>query len=138
MNTEQLTVTWYDPLTGALGGIRSGLRKTIDREGLPYLEGEYHSDKYYVDITTAPHRVEPRPAMPVSQKSSVIHADGNDILVLSGLPEPCAISIGNHDYSVGDGTLEWSTLMPGVYPIRVRAWPYVDFKGEVTAVAGEV
>lgn len=137
MTEEYITVTQYSAETGAFEGIRTGQKKSIDQEGRPYIEGRYDPDEYYVDLSSVPSRVEKRPEMPVSQNLDTIRADGNETLILSSLPEPCRTMIGAHKYDVEDGVLEWSTLMPGAYSVRIQAWPYLDWKGEVTAVAGD-
>lgn len=135
--TEYMTVSFYDPETGMILGIRSGQKASLDMEELPYVAGGYQAAEKYVDISRKPPFVRDRPAMAALQDKRTITADGEDFMTLSGLPRPCRVLIDSTEYEVSDGTLEWGTLMPGEYKITVTAWPYHDWEGEVTAVAGD-
>lgn len=136
-DTEQyLTVTLYAPNTGAILGIRTGQKASIECEELPYIEGAYGAAEYYVGRDGSLPTMRLRPKQETRQGKGSISADGKDALVLFGLPAPCSVWVGEHRYEVEDGELEWSTLMPGTYHIRVEAFPYLDWGSEVTAIAG--
>ncbi|BBH12926.1 hypothetical protein CH06BL_21740 [Chromobacterium haemolyticum] len=51
-----------------------------------------------------------------------------------GLPQPCEVWINNQHYEVEDGALEINLPQPGLYQVRLSAWPYrdVELKLEVT------
>ncbi len=51
---------------------------------------------------------------------------------LSNLPIPCALHAGGEVFEITDGEAELTVLLPGTYPLLVRAWPYKDWTGEVT------
>jgi hypothetical protein len=109
-----------------------------EENGETLIKGEGAGFKDYIDLTQSPPAITPRPAMPATQDKLIITADGNDAVTLSGLPEPCTVTIGGAVYDVPDGELEWATLMPTTYRIRVESFPYLNWEGEVTAVAGDI
>ena len=54
-------------------------------------------------------------------------------LTLTSLPIPATLHINGETYEVDDGTAELDFMLPGPYRLRVEAWPYQDWEGEVTA-----
>lgn len=132
---QYLTVTLYAPSTGMILGVRTGQRESIECEELPYIEGAYSAAEYYVKRDGSLPTMHLRPKQETRQGKGSISADGKDAFVLSGLPVPCVVQIGEHRYEVEDGGLEWSTLMPGTYHIRVEAFPFLDWDAEVIAIA---
>jgi hypothetical protein len=48
------------------------------------------------------------------------------------------VTVGSAAYDVPDGVLEWSSPMPATYVIRAEAFPYREWKGEVTVVESGV
>lgn len=132
---ESIVATLYVPETGALLGVRTGQRYAIERDQFPHVLGIYDFKTHYVDTCRVRPQVTRRPPQTVKLNKGKFVADGKDTLVLSGLPVPCAVQVGEHRYEVEDGELEWSTLMPGVYRIRVEEFPYLDWESEVTAIA---
>lgn len=133
---QYLTVTLYAPETGMILGTRTGQRASIECDELPYVEGAYNAAECYVDMGGLSPAIRPRPQQETQQDKTSVVADVQDALVLSRLPVPCTVRIGGHEYEVDDGELEWSTLLPGTYPVRVEAFPYLDWESEVIAVAG--
>jgi hypothetical protein len=137
-----MSVTFYEMGTGKIIGNMSGppdcVALSVESEDSPYVLGYFDIDEHYIDLSGEAPEPRLRPAMPVSQDKTAIMADGEDAVALSGLPAPCKATIGSAEYDVEDGKLEWSTLMPATYPIRAEAFPYLDWKGEVAAVAGDV
>lgn len=134
--TEYVTVTFYIPETGMIFGTRSGQKASIDLEDLPYIAGSHSDTRDYIDVSGQNPQAKLRPIMQVHQGKTTITAHGDDLMTLSGLPKPSTVMVGAEAYNVPDGVLEWATLMPGTYRIRIEAWPYLDWESEVTAVAG--
>jgi hypothetical protein len=133
-----LEVTLYNPKNGMILASRYGQQASIDLEGLPCVAGTYDAGTYYIDIAQSPPVAVLRPAPQIAQDKTEIIADGSDTVTLSSLPVPCVVTAGEARYDVPDGELEWATLMPATYRIRVEAFPYLDWESEVTAVAGDV
>ena len=127
----------YNPETGEILCTRTMSEETADymrRElNICLIEGEGDNSTHYVDITQTPPKIVPRTPQSTAQSTSQIAADGNDTLILSDLPLPCSVRIGESTYDVDDGVLEWSTVLAGRYPITVSSFPHVDWKGEVIA-----
>ena len=101
--------------------------------GICLIEGKGDNSTHYVDITHTPHKIVERIPQTTKQNKSQIRADGNDILILSDLPVPCSVRIGETTYEVDDGVLEWSTVLVGEYPITINSFPYLDWEAEVIA-----
>ena len=101
--------------------------------GICLIEGEGEASTHYVDITQTPHKIVPRTPQRTAQSTLQIAADGNDSLILSDLPIPCSVRIGEATYEVDDGVLEWSTVLVGKYPITINSFPHLDWKAEVIA-----
>ena len=68
------------------------------------------------------HELAPRPANPT-------RLDG---LTLTDLPAPATIAINGAQYACPDTTATLSFKYPGLYKIRVQAWPYLDADFTVT------
>jgi hypothetical protein len=132
---DYVTATRYDPNTGEILGQRIGFYRDVLSEPYSFVLGEGDSKTQYIDTTKSPPVIRARPAMAIRQSKTTIIADGVDSMTLSGLPVPCDVTIGNSAYHVEDGELEWGTLMPRVYEIRVNAFPYLEWSTEVTAIA---
>jgi hypothetical protein len=133
---DYVSATHYDPNTGKILGQRTGFYRDILSEPYSYILGEGDSHTQYVDTTNALLTIRARPHMEAHPDKTTITADGEDTMTLSSLPISCTVTIGGTVYTVPDGVLEWSTLMPGEYPITISAFPYLDWEGKVTAIAG--
>jgi hypothetical protein len=127
----------YDPQTGRIEAIRTGLYRDIAEEPYAFILGtaDYHIN--YIDLTSSPPAVALRPVMQIAQDKTTITADGADTMTLSGLPALCRVTVGPETYDVPDGVLEWSALMPATYSIKVELFPYLDWASEVTVVASD-
>ena len=127
----------YNPNTGEILGIyclpEESAEYMQEHDSIFFLEAEGRDDTHYMDIAQTPHKIMLRPSQEITQSTKQIFADGNDALILSNLPMPCRVIIGNNSYTVQDGCLEWSTRVKGTFTIRVIAFPYRDWKGEITA-----
>ncbi|MCD0494813.1 hypothetical protein LQD23_21290 [Chromobacterium violaceum] len=86
-------------------------------EGEGAVEGCYSADAHYVPAGVPT----PRPAMPCIR-------DGAHF---SGLPVPCAVDIDGKRYDCADGVADLKFPLPGAYQVRISAWPYLDWVGEV-------
>ena len=96
----------------------------------PCIEGTFDHETHYVADPSGDNPMpRQRPEQATAQDASIV-ANGTS-LTLSSLPEPCVVRIAGRAYDVPDGVLEWTTSQPGVYPIIVEAFPYLDWHGEV-------
>lgn len=89
-------------------------------EGGGYVEGAFENTIYHV-IAGVPTL---RPAITPSIISTTI----------SNLPVPCSVRVNGETIEVPDGTLELAFEVPGTYPFKVVAWPYLDWEGVINAV----
>ena len=90
----------------------------IHRDGFSYVPGFYTNTDHYI------HNGEPteRP----TQSTTL-----NDCTLI-GLPVPATLHIDGETYTVDDGEAELDFILPGTYRLRVEAWPFKDWEGEVT------
>lgn len=79
--------------------------------------------------------VKPRPPMPATLDKTTITADDTDEATLTGLPDPCTVTIDETTHKVTGGSLTITSPMPATYNITCRAWPYLD--GDYTLKAVE-
>jgi alpha-D-ribose 1-methylphosphonate 5-triphosphate diphosphatase PhnM len=135
---DSVSAAQYNPQTGAIKYIRTGIYRDILAEGEAFVIGSANLHTDYIDLAQSPPAITPRPSMRITQDTSTITADGADTMTLSGLPAPCTVTIGNTVYDVPDGELEWGTLMPATSQIKVESFPYLNWEGEVAAIAGDV
>ena len=129
-----MQVTEYDVNTGCLISTWNLDETLLDILKNPYVEGAYSPLEFYVDIGADPPKVKRRPPQETKMDKTTITSDGRDIVTLSNLPTPCEVEVLWEVYNVDDGKFEWGTHMPGEYKILVRAFPYADWEGTVTAV----
>ena len=69
---------------------------------------------------------------PVILSKNILIADGIDSVIISNLPLSI-VRISDTDYEIFDGKLEFTLDLPGVYPISIKAFPYLDVLFEVIA-----
>lgn len=111
----------YDPLTG----------KILQKLTVPAEDAQYH----YRDN---PYLVEGDPDFLTDYVfQNAIHARPTNPAILNGhvlsaLPAPCKITINKIEYDCKDVTADLDFTYPGVYAIRVSAWPYLDKDFTVT------
>jgi hypothetical protein len=129
-----MQVTEYDAKTGCQISTWNLDESLLGILKNPYVEGAYSPLEFYVDVDTSPPKAKTRSRQKVKMDKTSITADGRDIVSLSNLPTPCEVEVLWEVYSVEDGEFQWGTHMPGEYKIRVRAFPYADWEGTVTAV----
>ena len=92
------------------------------RDGFGLVDGHYDPAVYYVDITADPPAAVERPTQGTILSGST----------LTGLPIPATLYVNGEAHVVDDGEAELDILLPGTYRLRVEAWPYKEWEGEVT------
>ena len=116
--------------------MESYMTRYYTQAGERLVEGKGDASEDYVDLSGDSPIIASRPNMRIEQSRKTVFADGRDAVLLAGLPVPCSVTVGEQAYEVPDGELEWSTLMPGNYKVRVSAWPFLDWESEVEALEG--
>ena len=106
-------------------------------------EGVGNADLDYIAIIDEQAIVAERSPLIVYTEGNkvTLAADGEDSIVLTGLPNPCEIIIDDPDpdveteiISVSGGGFVFMADDPGVYTVEVRRWPFLPFKIEFTAI----
>jgi hypothetical protein len=89
----------------------------------------------YVDLTSA--SVAPRQAMPVTLDQTQIAADGVAEATISGVPA-CQVSITGPLKApltaVSDGSIVFTTNVPGSYTITASSAPYLIYGATINAI----
>ena len=85
-------------------------------EGEAMYSGYFTDDKYYFSNGNPVER----PEMEISISNNIIQ----------NIPEDSILTIGDVDYVISDGTLEYENL-PGTYSFEVKNFPYKTFYGEL-------
>lgn len=85
-------------------------------EGEAMYSGYFTDDKYYFSNGN-----------PVERQEMEISVSGN---IIQNIPEDSILTIGDADYVISDGTLEYENL-PGTYSFEVKNFPYKTFYGEL-------
>lgn len=111
--------TLYDLATGQLGAQFEMTGEPSPQAGFGWISGHWDEALYYV-VDGCPVR---RPDMAITVNGAVF----------SGLPNPAMVLVGEEVFEVTDGQADFNIAVPGTYPILVRAFPYRDWAGEVTA-----
>ena len=81
------------------------------------LEGEIDSETQYVDPVTK--AVTDKTSLSLSLSKDTIAANGVDAAVLSGLPVPVEVIVGDQTVLGTDGSLEVTSDVPGSIPVFV-------------------
>lgn len=92
------------------------------REDRGYLDGAWPGMTYYVDLSGLDPVAVARPEQAVTLTGQT----------LSNLSNPCTLYIDGTAYPVNDTLVELDFTLPGTYRLRVEAFPYLDWLGEVT------
>lgn len=130
-----MILTVYNTKTGKINRIVDApdiIAQLQAGEGEAWITGNSDDLTQYVD--TAKRRVENRPKISATVSKSVILADGADIASISGLPQPCTVTLGGQRYWVEDGVFGFTTDVPGTFSLTVQAWPYLDAEFIVEAI----
>lgn len=129
--SDYTVVTRYDPTTGELGARRSGDWGSICAEPYHFVMGEWDSAEYWIPMGT--WEACPRPHFPIQQNKVKIASTGEDFAVFKDIPPATVVAVAGGEHVVADGVFEFATLLPGVYIVTFRNWPYRDLTVEVTA-----
>jgi hypothetical protein len=108
-----MQLTHYD-ITGRITGVvttEHQLTYDLNKTGL-YVEGGADLNTEYVDAGV----IKPRPACPAVLTG----------YQLTHLPAPCTITIGDSGYQATETVVDLEFDQPGVYTIKIEAWPYLD------------
>lgn len=101
-------------------------------QGVKAVEGVYSRNDYYIDSQGTPTL---KASMPVVVDKTVLSADGNDKVVLSGIPTGAEAFVNLQSVGVvNDGILEFSVTKAGEYTILLRSAGYRDFEVVVSAL----
>jgi len=79
---------------------------------LPYVEGNWFDKPVYV----LNQQVTDRPINPMVVSNHY----------LSDMVHPCTIAINGTEYHCDSSTADLELFHPGVYKVKVTAWPYLD------------
>ena len=126
--------TKYDAKTGIITWVISADEEMLTENDFPNIPGAYDASTHFVDIATDPPEIKERPSIKTKQNKTEIKADGAELVKFSKLPKPCKVQVNGEEYQVEDGVFEWGTRLPGVYVVRVVAFPFLDWEGTVKAV----
>lgn len=114
--------TEYDLATGRLGMCMEYPNQEFmdvnSREGISRVLGHYSQATHYVSSDAVLERPTQATAL--------------DGLTLTDLPAPCTLWIDSTAYSITEPTVTLDLPLSGAYPLRVEAWPYIDWTGSVT------
>lgn len=132
--------TVYDNTTGMLLGLLCCPDHLLDTnesqlpvwQSLTRYSGNFDGSYYYYHFET--NMILPRPKNPAVISSLTLNPDGLDVVVISGLPVPCTLTVEGSSYEVTDSEFEFTADMPGAYKITAEAFPYLPLEWEVTAV----
>jgi hypothetical protein len=115
------SLTEYETETGQIFmaySFPSGEDGIIRREGFSYVSGFYTNTDHYM-LNGQPTE---RPTQSTTRNGCT----------LIGLPVPATLHIDGETYTVDNGEAELEFPLPGTYRLRVEAWPFKDWEGEVT------
>ena len=71
--------------------------------------------------------------MAVAAAKLAIAPDGEDAAIVSGLPDPCAVTVNGVEQSVMGGSLILRSRAPGLFDLTFRAWPFLDARLTIEA-----
>lgn len=75
----------------------------------------------------------PRPVFPIELDRTDISADGTDVAVIEGLPDPCTLLIDGEPITIIGGRLELTADMPAIYSVVFDCFPAMPWLAEITA-----
>lgn len=99
---------------------------------------------HYVTILGDERMVMEKPPMPYDIDKTVVVANGEDFITISGLHDPCEVVIDDPDplvetvtTTVTGGSFEFSADMAGIYTIQIDEFPFLPMTLEIIAVNPE-
>lgn len=114
------SITFYDgkgKITGCLSGPPGVIDTNKEMSVESWVEGKYSSERSYVVDGV----VRPREEM-----NCLVNGK-----LLKNLPIPCEVFINNSTYHVDSSEVELDFDQPGMYKIKVSAWPFLDAEFEI-------
>ncbi|MEG1501972.1 MAG: hypothetical protein RR203_02525 [Synergistaceae bacterium] len=82
-----------------------------------YVDDKYNGDEYYI-----------KNGIPTKRPQMQIISSNN---TLTGLPMPCTVECNRHTYTVDDCVFEYGTHISGTYKVIAKAFPYLDWEGDI-------
>jgi hypothetical protein len=133
----QVELTFYDP-AGEIMCVYSGQNPEGQTEALSeyaWVEGHYECGTHYI---LAGEPVE-RPTQPTALDKTDLVADGVDVVVIAHAPSNAAFTAQNLETGerIGgliSGTDTFSTVVPGMWLLRVEKFPYLPWEETINAV----
>lgn len=77
-------------------------------------------------IDPATEEVKERPVMGLAVDRTLIVADGADVAIITGIPAGTTLRVSGREFTVDDGTLEFSSPHRGMHYLRFESFPYQD------------
>lgn len=103
-------------------------------------EGGSDPARHFVATLGGEPAVQERPAMQARADRTAVAADGVDEATLTGLPDPCTITVDADDpdtetsvHEVAGGGFVFAAETPGTYSVTVDHWPFLPWRVEFTA-----
>lgn len=119
--------TSYDPATGRVTGIGDAPMTSLSL-GIPgsalLIGAKLDQATEYVDLETG-ERAE-RPGLALAVDKDRIIADGADTATIAGVPAGATIVVRGETFTADGGSVEYSTVQPGLHQLRVFAFPARD------------
>ncbi len=126
----------YD-ITGAILGTGECPDIMFGLQALPgtcILQGSANRNSDYIEQG----EIRERPLQSTAINKLTIMADGLDVLIISNAPsgvfEAVQKETGENVSGPILGADTFSTTVPGIYEIKIKAWPYLDFVRTIIAV----
>ena len=79
--------------------------------------------------------VSDRPVLPATLSKTSIIANGTDAAALTGLPDPCTVTVAGTDVVVTGGTASVKSAYPTTMVLSIRHFPHLDWSATVVATA---
>lgn len=127
-----INFTLYDKATGRITGSASAphdiaLLQESDVRGV--ILAPYPGDGFMVEGGS----FVVRPWLDGFDKTE-IRADGTDMAVLDGLPDPCTVVIDGQPHTVTGGRLELTAAYKGTYCVEINQFPLMPYEESISCV----
>ena len=122
-----IAYTEFDPQTSKITSFGL-MQKTVFTEKTNIIEGAYDDTLFYIKDMKPVARPELLPS------TLEILADGIEEVALSGLPDIFLITIDEEPYTIVGGSFTFSTILPGVYTLEAKTFPYKEKPIKIVAL----
>lgn len=124
-------------LKGEILYIISGTKKSLynyifDDPNISTIKGNYDTLEWWIDRKNYNWPTKRKNNTSIINKNT-INANFIDSIVISNIPIPSNVTIGEELFEVLDGELVFTIGLPGVYQIQIDSFPYKDIAFEVIA-----